>query len=121
MIEELRDVLDAARVFVCPLRIGAGTKGKISTAMSYGLPVVSTPCGAEGMEMVEGEEVLIAESAADLAAACVRLYRDPALWQRLSQAGQALVQEKHSLQMGRRVLTDAIETAWRRKLGIAAG
>ncbi|MBN9509697.1 MAG: glycosyltransferase [Alphaproteobacteria bacterium] len=119
MIDELRDVLDAARVFVCPLRIGAGTKGKISTAMSYGLPVVSTPCGAEGMEMVEGEEVLIAESAADLAAACVRLYRDPALWQRLSQAGQALVQEKHSLQMGRRTLASAIGTAWRRKLGIA--
>jgi GT2 family glycosyltransferase len=120
MIEELRDVLDAARVFVCPLRIGAGTKGKISTAMAYGLPVVATTCGAEGMEMVEGEEVLIADSAPDLAAACLRLYRDPELWRRLSLAGQRLVQEKHSLQMGRRVLDAAIETAWRHKLGVTA-
>jgi GT2 family glycosyltransferase/glycosyltransferase involved in cell wall biosynthesis len=118
MIEELRDVLDAARVFVCPLRIGAGTKGKISTAMSYGLPVVATTCGAEGMEMVEGEEVLIADTPADLAAACVRVYRDPDLWQRLSLAGQTLVREKHSLEMGRRVLDAAIETAWRHKLGV---
>ncbi len=119
MIEDLRDVFDAARVFVCPLRFGAGTKGKISTAMAYGLPVVSTACGAEGMDMVEGREVLVADDPAGLAAACLRAYRDPALWQAMSQAGQALVREKHSLEMGRRVLAEAIEVAWRHKLGVA--
>ncbi len=117
MIDDLRDVFDAARVFVCPLRFGAGTKGKISTAMSYGLPVVATTCGAEGMELVEGREVLVADDPAALAAACLRVYRDPALWQEMSEAGQALVREKHSLDMGRRVLAEAIEVAWRHKLG----
>ena len=118
MIDDLRDVFDRVRVFACSLRIGAGTKGKISTAMAYGLPVVSTSCGAEGMELIDGEEVLIADGAEAFAAACVRLHHEAALWQRLSLAGQALVQEKHSLAMGRRVLAGAIETAMAHRLGL---
>ncbi len=118
LIDDLRDVFDRTRVFVCPLRFGAGTKGKVSTAMSYGLPVVSTACGAEGMDLIDGGDVLLADSPAELAAACLRVYRDAALWDRLSQAGQALVREKHSLAMGERVLAEAIETALRHKLGI---
>ena len=119
MIDDLRDVFDRTRVFVCPLRFGAGTKGKVSTAMAYGLPVVSTACGAEGMELVEGEDVLIADAPAALAAACLRVYRDPALWARMSGAGQKLVREKHSLEVGRRMLAEAIEAGLRHKLGVA--
>jgi glycosyltransferase involved in cell wall biosynthesis len=113
-------VFDPARVFVCPLRFGAGTKGKISTAMSYGMPVVSTACGAEGMDLIEGEEVLVADEPAALAEVCLRLYRDPDLWARMSLAGQALVQRKHSMAAGERILADAIETALRHKLGVPA-
>ncbi len=119
-IEDLREVFDTVRVFACSLRIGAGTKGKISTAMAYGLPVVSTPCGAEGMSLIDGEDVLIAETAAEFAQACLRLHRDPALWGQLSEAGQRLVQAKHSLAMGEQVLDQAIETALRHKLDLRA-
>jgi GT2 family glycosyltransferase len=118
LIEELRDVFDAARVFVCPLRFGAGTKGKISTAMSYGLPVVTTSCGAEGMELEEGREALIADTPAALAAACLRVYRDPELWRLMSDAGQDLVRRKHSLDMGRQKLAQAIEIALLHLLGV---
>ena len=119
MIDDLRTVFDRARVFVCPVRVGAGTKGKVSTAMAYGLPVVSTSCGAEGMELLDGSDVLIADSAEAFAAACLRLHDDAALWERLSLAGQALVREKHSPAMGARVLERAIETALARRLGLA--
>lgn len=112
-------MFDGTRVFACSLRIGAGTKGKISTAMSYGLPVVSTPCGAEGMDLLEGENVLLAETAEAFAAACLRAYGNAALWQKLSEGGQSLVREKHSLEMGRRVLEEAIETAFAHHLGIS--
>ena len=120
MIDDLREVFDAARVFVCPLRFGAGTKGKISTAMAYGLPVVSTSCGAEGMDLKDGREVLIADDPASLAAACLRVYRDADLWAQMSEAGQSMVREKHSLDMGRRALAEAIEVAWRHKLNLDA-
>ena len=115
-IDDLRDIFDTSRVFACSLRIGAGTKGKVSTAMSYGLPVVSTSCGAEGMDLQDGDNMLLADTAADFAEACLRLYRDPTLWQRLSTQGQALVRDHHSLAMGRSVLDKAIETALRHRL-----
>jgi GT2 family glycosyltransferase/glycosyltransferase involved in cell wall biosynthesis len=118
MVDDLRKVFDTSILFVCPLRFGAGTKGKISTAMSYGLPVVSTTCGAEGMELVEGEEVLIADTPIALARASLRVMDDPVLWSRMSGAGQRLVREKHSPEAGRRTLAEAIEVAWRHKLGV---
>ncbi len=118
MVEDLRDVFDRVRVFACGLRVGAGTKGKISTAMAYGLPVVSTGCGAEGMELVEGREALVADGPEAFAAACVRLHRDATLWRRLSQAGQELVRRKHSLDMGRQALAGAIGTALEHRLGL---
>ena len=117
-IDDLREVFDPSRVFVCPLRVGAGTKGKIITAMAYGMPVVSTGCGAEGMDLIDGQEVLIAEGEADFAAACLRVYREPALWRLLSEAGQRLVQDKHSVEMGARVLGEAIETGLKHHLGL---
>ena len=71
---------DDARVFVAPLRYGAGMKGKIGQAMSLGLPVVTTSIGAEGMLLNDGAHALIADSAGEFAAAVVRLYRDKSLW-----------------------------------------
>ena len=115
-IGDLREVFDQVKVFACSLRIGAGTKGKVSTAMAYGLPIVSTSCGAEGMELRDGADVLLADTPDAFAAACLRLYGDRGLWQALSDQGQALVQERHSRAMGRRVLDAAIETAWRHRL-----
>lgn len=73
-----------ARVFVAPLRYGAGMKGKIGHAMAFGVPVVATKVGAEGMGLVDGQHVLIADDALSFAAAVERLYSDPVLWQTLS-------------------------------------
>ena len=72
------------------------------------------------MELLDGEDVLVADTPAAFAAACLRAYREKSLWQRLSAAGQALVAEKHSLAMGRGVLVEAIETAMRHRLGLDA-
>ena len=111
MIDDLRDVLDKVRVFVCPLRIGAGVKGKVSVAMSYGLPVVTTGMGVEGMEVVEGDHFLQGDDAESFAEAAFRAHEDAALWQRLSLAGLDMVAQKHSLEMGRQVLAQAIDVA----------
>ncbi len=117
MIEDLRTVFDTVRVFACSLRVGAGTKGKISAAMSYGLPIVATACGAEGMDLSDGEDLLLADTAEDFAAACLRLHADPVLWHRLSDCGLARVEAHHSLAAGRETLLGAIETAHRHHLG----
>lgn len=73
------------RVFVAPLRYGAGMKGKIGHSMSFGLPVVTTSIGAEGMSLIDGKHVLIADSPVTFASAVVRLYTDDLLWEEMSR------------------------------------
>lgn len=65
-----------AAVAVAPLRMGAGVKLKCVTAMLWGVPVVTTPVGAEGLH---GPRVFSAveEDADGLARAVVRVLRDP--------------------------------------------
>jgi GT2 family glycosyltransferase/SAM-dependent methyltransferase/glycosyltransferase involved in cell wall biosynthesis len=89
-IEELRPLLDRSRLLVAPLRYGAGLNGKITQCLASGLPVVTTPIGAEGIEELD-RCTLVAEDPSELAAHVVRLYRDDVLWRELSRVGQDLV------------------------------
>ncbi len=93
--------MDQVRIAVAPLRFGAGVKGKINLSMAHGQPVVATTCAVEGMHLQDGEDVLVADDAAAFAAAVVRLYQDPALWQRLSSAGRRNVAAHFSLETAR--------------------
>ena len=70
--------------FISPLRYGAGMKGKNNQAMSYGLPLVTTTIGAEGMNIVSGEHAHIADTPEDFAHSVVNLYKSQTLWQKLS-------------------------------------
>ncbi len=90
-VADLADLLDGARVSVAPLRYGAGLKGKVSQALAAGLPVVTTPVGAEGIPLENGRHALIESTAAELAAAVVRLFSDPEQWARQAAAGRSLV------------------------------
>lgn len=104
-VPDLDAVLEQARVSVAPLRYGAGVKGKINMSMSRGVPIVTTSIGAEGMGLHHEENCLIADSAENFAAMIVRAYTDETLWQKLSHAGPALIQEKFSKHHAR--------TAWK--------
>lgn len=118
MVEDLADVFDTIRVFACPLRTGAGAKGKVMSALSYGLPVVSTAIGVEGAGLEPNKHVVVADEPQELAEALLRVYDDPMLWQALSEAGQELVREQFSLAMGKRQLSEAIEKGYRKRLGL---
>jgi glycosyltransferase involved in cell wall biosynthesis len=50
-VKDLAECFGHTRISVAPLRYGAGLKGKVAMAMSYGVPVVGTSCAAEGMEL----------------------------------------------------------------------
>ncbi len=85
-----------SRVFVAPLRYGAGMKGKIGQSMGFGLPVVTTTVGAEGMMLVDGEHALIADTAPAFADAVVRIYTDQALWAMISTNALAHIRQHFS-------------------------
>jgi GT2 family glycosyltransferase/SAM-dependent methyltransferase len=98
-VEALQPLLDSSRLMVAPLRYGAGLKGKITQALSVGLPVVTTPVGAEGLERGDGEFVLVADGSQEFAEHVIRVYGDDDLWRRLSRGGQAVIGEHCSPQV----------------------
>jgi GT2 family glycosyltransferase/glycosyltransferase involved in cell wall biosynthesis len=103
-VENVDSFFESCLLSVAPLRWGAGVKGKINQSMSFGVPVVSTTIGVEGMHLTHGENVLVADTAADFAQEVVRLYRDARLWERLSQNGIENVEQYFSLGAARRNL-----------------
>lgn len=103
-VADLDPFLDGCRIALAPLRYGAGVKGKVNMSMSYGQPVVATSMAVEGMHLIAGEEVLVADDPAGFAAAVVRLYGDAALWQRLSAAGLGNVRRHFSFDAARAAL-----------------
>jgi len=109
-VDDLRPVLDGARLMVAPLRYGAGMKGKITQALAAGLPVVTTPIGAEGLEGHRDEALLIADEPSDLAAHTTRVLRDEALWWDLSRAGRELIAERCSAEVVSRRLGSLLDS-----------
>jgi glycosyltransferase involved in cell wall biosynthesis len=93
-VPEIPPYLAAAELYVIPLRMGGGTRFKLLEAMAAGTPVVSTTVGAEGVPVQSGRELLVADSAAEFAAAVLRLLRDPTLGHELSTAARKLVTER---------------------------
>ncbi len=87
----LEETLGRYRIFVCPMPYGAGMKGKIGSAFSCGLPVVTTSIGAEGFNIRNGEDAFIADDPAGFTRACIALAQDDELWRSLSIAGQSLL------------------------------
>lgn len=94
-VADLMNLIACSSVFVVPLRAGGGMRVKIVDAWSWGIPVVSTTIGAEGLEYGVDEHLLIADDAATFAAATLRLLDDPALAAQLRSAGRQRVESTY--------------------------
>jgi len=93
-VDDVRPYIEKAAVYVVPIRIGGGTRLKIYEAMSMGKPVVSTTVGAEGLPVTNNEELVLADSASDFAAALIRVFRDREWAAALGERAAKLVREK---------------------------
>ena len=80
-----------SRLAICPLLTGGGSRLKIIEALGHGRPVVSTTLGAEGLESLIGQGVVIADSPSDFAARTADLLADPAACAALGERGRAAV------------------------------
>lgn len=94
------------RVSIAPLRYGAGVKGKVNLAMSYGVPVVATSAAVEGMHLKPGADVMLADEAEEFALAIERVYGDEALWQRLAAGGLDNIRRHFSRAVARQALAE---------------
>lgn len=94
-VDDVRPYYARATAFVCPLRVGAGIKNKVLEALAMATPIVGTPLSFDGIGAAHDHEALVADYD-DLAEQVVRLLRAPALGERLSAAGRALVEARFS-------------------------
>jgi glycosyltransferase involved in cell wall biosynthesis len=91
-LKDVRPALRQSAICIVPIRLGGGTRLKILEAMALGTPVVSTAKGAEGLEVVNGEHLLVADEPAEFAGAIGRLVSDPDLCDRLVIQARSLVE-----------------------------
>ena len=95
-VAELDPVFANCRVAVSPVRFGTGIKTKNLSALSHGVPLVTTTVGADGMNLHNNETALIADTSQELADAAVRAYTDENLWHRLARQGRTHITEYFS-------------------------
>ncbi len=122
-VKDVSPFFENCRVFVAPLRYGAGMKGKIGQSMAYGLPVVTTMIGAEGIGLVNNENALIADEPAEFADSVLRLYSDEELWNRISRDSIAHIEKNYSQEtIGKKMaeMLHALKSSKNVRAGVAA-
>jgi polysaccharide biosynthesis protein PslH len=95
-VDDIRPYVGAAACYVVPLRIGGGTRLKILDAWAMGKAVVSTSVGCEGLDAIDGQNILIRDDPAAFAAAVMMVLRDPGLRASLERNARATAEQKYS-------------------------
>lgn len=95
-VDDLRPHIASAAVSIVPLRVGGGTRLKVVESLAMSKAIVSTRIGAEGIELRDGEEILLADGPQAFADAVIRLLDDPALAARIGAAGRVRAEETYS-------------------------
>jgi glycosyltransferase involved in cell wall biosynthesis len=99
----------ASRLSIAPLRYGAGVKGKVLLSLAYGLPVIATSIAAEGIPVIDGRDMLIADSPEAFSDAIVAGYQDEEKWNRMSKNGLGIVEQHFSFSAARGALIDVFK------------
>ena len=94
-VADPQPLLDRSRVFVVPVRAGGGMRVKILDAWQWGVPVVSTTVGAEGIAIQPGENILLADTPAEFAQAVAHVLSSDDVARRLRQNGRDWVQKHY--------------------------
>ncbi len=97
-VEDLSGILDSVRMLVAPLRIGAGMKGKVISAISHGLPCVLSSVAAEGMALENNKHALIGDNPKEVVRHIKTLYKDEQFWQQVSKNALEFAQQNFSIQ-----------------------
>jgi len=108
-VPDIAPLYARARMSVSALRYGAGVKGKIVASLQAGVPVVTTSVGNEGLDLSDGGQAMIADTAAALAEDIIALWRDPARGATLAAAGQAVLRDRYSEDAARSALLAVLD------------
>lgn len=108
-MDDIRDAYASARVFIAPMRIGTGLQNKLLEAMSMKIPSITTPLANDALQAKDGKEILIGESAAELATQIIRLLDDKELYNTIEENGYSFVKDKYSWEEATEKLNQLIQ------------
>lgn len=111
-VADVRPYLIDAGVAIAPLRIARGTQNKILEYMAMGLPVVSSPEAAGGIEAEPGTHLLVGTSAESFAREVVSLLEDPEKRARFARAGRQQVEEAHNWERSLDMVDNLVDRLW---------
>lgn len=109
-VEDLLDYYDSCRVFVVPLRFGAGINYKLTEAMSYGIPAVVSPLAANGLALRDGNEVFVGAEPAEFVHKVEELYTNESLWKQIQSRAQDYIRETFAPEFTRSQLESILGT-----------
>lgn len=109
-VEDIEKIYSNTGAFIIPLRIGSGIRIKIINAMTRGLPIVSTTVGCEGMDVVNGRHLLIADKAEEFADAVISLLNSKDIRISLGKAAHAFCLMKYSRNQRSLFLEDVLSS-----------
>ena len=95
-VDDVRPLMSEAACHIVPLRVGGGTRLKILNSWAMAKPVVSTSIGCEGLDAIDGENILIRDDPREFAHAVLAVLEDHSLRRRLGKAGRATVERLYS-------------------------
>lgn len=113
-VEDVRPYLHDASVAVVPLFSGGGTRIKILEAFAAGVPVVSTPIGAEGLDVSDGLNIFLAADPRGFARSVIRLLTNETLARHMADAGAHLSATRYDWSIVAGQLHEAHERAMQR-------
>jgi polysaccharide biosynthesis protein PslH len=94
-VDDVKSWFSRASVVLVPIRSGGGTRLKVLDGLASGRAIVSTTAGAEGIDVRDGEHLLLADGADAFAAAVARAVREPGLRAGLAASGRRLARERY--------------------------
>lgn len=98
-VPDVRPYMRSAGIYVCPIRVGGGTRLKVLDALAMAKPLVATAIAVEGLDLVDGQHYLRAETVEEFVAQITRLEQSPDLSASLGAAGRRFVVERFSWQV----------------------
>lgn len=106
-VDDIRPYVTGAACFIVPLRVGGGTRLKVVDAWAMGKAVVSTTVGAEGLEAVDGDNVLLRDEPQAFADAVVEVLEDRELRTRMERAARSTAERVYDWELiGRKLLSE---------------
>ena len=94
-VADPKPYISSSACLIVPLRSGGGMRVKILEALARGIPIVSTTIGYEGIDLLPGKHLLVADTPEAFAAAVTELIRNPALGAQLAEAGRRRLMERY--------------------------